>query len=123
MFFQVQTLGHVERDPELHVTQDGSQVTEFSLAVNTKRCVEDITLLLNCYAWGGLAETIERNVKKGSMIFVQGDFTPHQYTTEDGKYGLSLEVNVQKFSLAGRSKLQENGQHSGSGLDDLYCAY
>ena len=76
MFFQVQTLGHVERDPELHVTQDGLQVTEFSLAVKTKRCVEDITILLNCYAWGGLAETIERNVKKGSMIFVQGDFTP-----------------------------------------------
>ena len=122
MFFLVQTLGHVERDPELHVTQDGSQVTEFSLAVKTKRCVEDITILLNCYAWGGLAETIERNVKKGSMIFVQGDFL-HQYTTEDGKQSLSLEVNVEKFSFVGRSKVQENNQQSGAGLNNPYCAY
>jgi hypothetical protein len=54
---------------------------------------------------------------------VQGDFTPHQYTPEEGKQGSSLEVNVAKFSLAGRSKAQENGKQSGSSLDDPYCAY
>lgn len=124
MFFQVQALGQVERDPELHVTEDGkSSVTEFSLAVDTRRCVEDITIWLNCYAWGSLAETVKRNVTKGSMIFVQGGFTPHEYTTEEGKQVVSLEVNVEKFSFAGGSQSLENGQHSRTGLDDTYCAY
>lgn len=99
MFFQVEAFGKVERDPELHITKDGTPFTEFSLAVNKKRCVEDITIWLACYAWGDQAETIKRSVTKGAMLFVQGDFTPHQYTTKDGKQGLSLEVTIEKFSL------------------------
>ena len=99
MCIRMQAIGSVERDPELRVAKDGTPVTEFSLAVNTKRCMEDITIWLFCYAWGSQAETIKQCVSKGSMLFVQGDFTPHEYTTEDGKQGLSLEANVEKFSL------------------------
>lgn len=99
MFIEMQAIGSVERDPELHIAKDGTPVTEFSLAVNTKRCVEDITIWLFCYAWGSQAETIQRSVTKGSMLFVQGHFTPHQFMTEDGKQEVSLEVNVEKFSL------------------------
>jgi len=124
MFFQVQALGQVEQDPEIHVTEDGkSTVTEFSLAVKTRRCVEDITIWLNCYAWGDMAAIIERDVAKGSIIFLQGDLTPHQYTTEDGKQGVSLEVNVKKFTFAGGGELQENVQQSEHGIEDSYCAY
>jgi len=116
MFFQIQAFGKVERDPELHITKDGTPFSEFSLAVSKKRCVEDITIWLFCYAWGGHAETIKRSVTKGSMLFVQGDFTPHQYTTEDGKQGLSLEVNVEKFSFVDGSKPQRYCQPSGTAL-------
>jgi single stranded DNA-binding protein len=100
MFVQMQAFGSVESDPELRVTKDGTPHTAFSLAVNTKRCVEDTTVWLYCYAWGDQAETIQRSVTKGAMLFVQGDFTSHQYTTEDGKQEVSLEVNVEKFSFA-----------------------
>lgn len=99
MFFQVQAFGNVEQEPELHLNADGSQVTEFPLAVNTKRCVEDITIWLNCYAWGDMAAIMKQRVTKGSMLFVQGDFTPHEYSNEDGKQGVSLEVNVKMFSF------------------------
>ena len=116
MCIQMQAIGSVERDPELHITKDGTPVTEFSLAVNTKRCVEDITIWLFCYAWGVQAETIQRSVTKGSMLFVQGHFTPHHYMTEDGKQEVSLEVNVETFSFADGSKLQENSQQSGTRL-------
>jgi len=118
MFVQMQAFGKVERDPELHITKDGTPFTEFSLAVNTKRCVEDITIWLFCYAWGAEAETIQRSVTKGALLFVQGHFTPHQYTTEDGKQEVSLEVNVERFSFADGSKPDGNGQPSGTGLDE-----
>ena len=100
MFVQMQAFGSVESDPELQVTKDGIPHTGFSLAVNTKRCVEDTTVWLYCYAWGDQAETIKRSVTKGAMLFVQGAFTSHQYTAEDGKQEVSLEVNVEKFSFA-----------------------
>lgn len=108
MFIQMQAIGSVERDPELHITKDGTPVTEFSLAINTKRCVEDITIWLFCYAWGDQAETIQRSVTRGSNLFVQGHFTPHRYTTEDGKQEVSLEVNVEKFSFADENKPEGN---------------
>jgi single-strand DNA-binding protein len=119
MLIQMQAIGSVERDPELHITQDGTPVTEFSLAVNTKRCVEDITIWLFCYAWGDQAETVQRSVTKGSMLFVQGHFTPHRYMTEDGKQEVSLEVNVEKFSFAGENKPQVDDQQSGTGLTEI----
>ena len=106
MFIQMQATGSVERDPELHITKDGTPFTEFSLAVDTKRCVEDITIWLFCYAWGSQAETIQRSVTKGAMLFVQGHFTPHQFMTEDGKQEVSLEVNVETFSFADGSQPQ-----------------
>ena len=109
MFVQMQAFGKVERDPELVVTKGGIAFTEFPLAINTKRCVQDITVRLTCQVWGDQAETLQRSVTKGAMLFVQGHFTPHQYTMENGKQGLSLEVNVERFSFAGGSKPQGNG--------------
>jgi single-stranded DNA-binding protein len=116
MFIQMQAIGSVERDPQLHLTQDGTPFSEFSLVVNTKRCVEDITIWLFCYAWGSQAETIQRSVSKGSRLFVQGHFTPHQYLTEDGEQEVSLEVNVEQFSIASGSTAQEHDQQSGTTL-------
>src|SRR5437764_5979444 len=118
MFVQMQAVGKVERDPELVVTKGGMPFTEFPLSVNTKRCVENITIWLTCSAWGDEAETIQRSVTKGALLFVQGHFTPHQYTTEDGKQEVSLEVNVERFSFAEGSKPEGNGQQSGTGLDE-----
>jgi hypothetical protein len=71
MFVQMQAVGKVERDPELVVTKGGVPFTEFPLAVNTKRCVEDITIWLTCSAWGDEAETIQRSVTKGALLFVR----------------------------------------------------
>lgn len=117
MFVQLQALGSVERDPELVVTPVGMPFTEFPLAVNTKRCVEDITIRLICQAWGEQAETIKWSVTKGAMLFVQGHFTPHQYTTEDGKQEVGLEITVEKFSFADGGKPEGNSQQSLARLD------
>ena len=106
MFVQMQAIGKVEGDPELVITPVGIPFAEFPLAVNTKRCVEDITVWLTCQVWGELAETMQRSVTKGALLFVQGHFTPHQYMTEDGKPEVNLEVNVEKFSFADRSNPQ-----------------
>jgi single-stranded DNA-binding protein len=106
MFIQMQALGKVESDPKLRITKDGTPHADFSLAVDTKRCVQDVTIRLFCYAFGSQAETIERSVTRGSMLFVQGHFSQHLYTTEDGKQEVNLEVNVEKFSFANGSQPQ-----------------
>ena len=104
MFIQMQAIGRVERDPELRIAENGSPVSEFTLVVDTTRCVQDVTVPLFCYAWGKQAETIQSSITKGSLIFVQGHFSYQPYTTEDGKQAVSLEVNVETFHLAAESE-------------------
>ena len=112
MFVQMQAFGKVERDPELVVTKGGIPFTEFPLAINTKRCVQDITVRLTCQVWGDQAETIQRSVTKGATLFVQGHFTPHRFTTEEGEQEVSLELMVEKFSFAEGSKPERDGRQS-----------
>ncbi len=104
MFIQMQAFGRVERDPELLIAENGSPVAHFPLAVDTKRCVQGVTVPLYCYAWGKQAETIQSCITKGSMLFVQGHFSYQPYTTEDGRAEVSLEVNVEQFQLAAESE-------------------
>ena len=104
MFIQMQAIGMVERDPELRIASDGSPVAHFSLAVDTKRCVQDVTVPLYCYGWGKQAENIQSSVTRGSLLFVQGHFSYQPYTTEDGKQTVRLEVNVEQFQLAAENE-------------------
>ena len=122
MFVQLQAVGRVEGDPELVVTPVGTPFTEFSLAINTKRCLEDITIRLMCWAWGEQAENIKQSVTKGTMLFVQGPFTFHQDTMQDGKPGVNLEVTVETFSFAEESKSDGNSQQSLTRLDGLFLS-
>ena len=112
MSIQMQAFGSVERDPELVITPVGPPFAEFPLVVKTKRCVEDISILLTCQAWGEQAETIQRSVTKGATLFVQGHFTPHRFTTEEGEQEVSLELMVEKFSFADGSKPERDGRQS-----------
>ena len=103
MRVQLQAVGRVEGDPELVVTPVGTPFTTFPLAITTKRCLEDLTIQLTCWAWGEQAETIKQSVTKGTMLFVQGPFTFHQDTMQDGKPAVNLEVTVETFSFADES--------------------
>ena len=104
MFIQMQAFGRVERNPELRIEKDGTPVAHFPLAVDTKRCVQNVTVPLYCYAWGKQAENIQSTVTAGSMLFVQGHFSYQPYMTEDGQQTVSLEVNVEQFHFAAESE-------------------
>ncbi len=104
MFIQMQAFGRVERDPVLHIAENRSSHSEFPLAVDTNRCVQNVTVPLFCYGWGKQAENIQNSITKGSLIFVQGHFSYQPYTTEDGKPAVRLEVNVEQFQLVDESE-------------------
>jgi len=47
---------------------------------------------------------LSNHLKKGQMVFVQGDLNVRQYTTRDGRNGVSLDVTIEKFQFAGGKK-------------------
>src|SRR3989441_12491514 len=118
-FAQIQLLGNTGRDPEMNYTPDGIAVTKFSIAVSRRIKDAEETNWYNCTAWRNLAEMLSKHLRKGQMVFVQGDLHVRQYTTKDGRNGTSLDVTVDKFQFAGGKKEETTATAATSNDDPL----
>ena len=97
MLNKIMLIGNLGRDPELNVTQEGTPVTKFTLAVNrnTKTSTgerEKETEWFNIIAWRQLAEICERYLHKGSKIYIEGRLQTRKYTDKNGVERTSIEV-------------------------------
>lgn len=99
--------GHVTRDSELRATQSGTDVLNFSLAVNESRKNqhtgewEDIPNYIDCTLWGGRANGISRVLKKGVLVCLTGKL--HQSSWErDGVKRTKIEVYVDEVEVMRR---------------------
>ena len=97
MYNKVILIGNLGRDPEVRKLEGGVSVGKFSLATNenyqdksgewqTKTEWHDIVV------WRGLAERAERDLKKGSMVFIEGKLTHRKWQDNDGNNRYSTEV-------------------------------
>ena len=105
-------MGRLTRDPELRRTQTGVAVTSFTLAVdrdyNPKDGAEKETDFIDCNAWRGAAEFIERNFHKGSMAIVSGRLQIRNWTDKEGNKRRCAEV-VADSVYFGDSKKSDQG--------------
>lgn len=114
---QVQLIGNLGKDPEIRSVQSGDRVANFSVACgeswkdkNTGEKKEK-TEWVNVVVWGnGLVDVIEKYVKKGSRIFVTGQFRTRKYE-KDGVTHYNSECVVQ--GLGGRILLLGDGGGNG----------
>ena len=92
-------VGNVGKDPEIKHLDSGVAVASFSLATsesynakNGERVTN--TEWHNIVLWRGLAEVVEKYVKKGSKLFIEGKITSRQYE-KDGvtKYFTEIVAN------------------------------
>ena len=110
MINNVVLAGRVTKDIELKVTPTGKSVCSFSLAVNRKfvQDGERQADFINCQLWGKSAETLEKYVKKGMMIGVEGRIQTRKYTNQQGQIVYVTEVVADSFSFL--EKKQSNDQ-------------
>src|SRR5205085_9883636 len=103
-------IGNAGRAPEIRTTNDGMTVASFSLAVSTwSREAEGKgePIWLRIVAFGKLAETVEKFVKKGSQVLVAGRLSLREYTTKDGKERTSVEIIAQSIEVQHLEKKQQ----------------
>ena len=112
---KVQIIGNLGRDPEIKTIPSGQKVASFSLACSEKYTdkqgqKQEKTEWINCKAWGKLAEIIEKYVKKGSQIYVEGKIETQSFE-KDGvkKYKTEIIVN-QMLMLGGKGESAPNEQ-------------
>lgn len=98
-------IGGLTKDPELSTTSNGKQVCRFSIGVKRDFTTEgqQDSDFFNCVAWGGLAETCGKYLKKGSKVLVEGQMLTHSYEKDNVKRTL-YDINISKIEFLSNTK-------------------
>lgn len=88
MLNNVNLIGRVTKEIELRKTQSNKSVVKFTLAVDDGKDGQgnSKTQFIDCQAWEGLAETIQKYVLKGDMVNINGKLVNNNYESNGVKY-------------------------------------
>lgn len=96
-------IGNVARKPELNKTPNGDSVCTFYLITNTEYKKGDITHEESkshvCVAWGRLAEICAEMLEKGTLAFVDGRLSDHEFTDKSGAVKTQTEIIVSEMII------------------------
>ena len=108
MLNNVNLIGRVTKDIELRKTQSNKSVVKFTLAVDDGKDgqANSRTQFIDCQAWEGLAETIQKYVLKGDMVNINGKLINHNYESNGIKY-YSCLVLANGMTLLPNKRLNE----------------
>ncbi|HAS42648.1 MAG TPA: single-stranded DNA-binding protein [Microscillaceae bacterium] len=107
-------IGHLGDDPVVR-DYEGRKVANFSLAVNayTRPGEEPKTDWFRISFWGNNAEVVEKYLKKGKQVYVEGRLSTRTYTDNTGQTRFSLDVQGQNMTMLGSR--EEGGMNQGQG--------
>lgn len=106
-FSKVILAGNLTRDPEMRATTSGSQVCNFTIAVNrvykgSDGSNQEQVSYIDCVAWGKPGETIAQYTRKGSGIIVSGRLDQRSWEDKtSGQRRSRVEVVIDDFSFIG----------------------
>jgi single-strand DNA-binding protein len=110
---KVTLIGNLGNDPEVRSTTGGNRVATFSLA--TSRSWNDATGTKQektewhrCVVWNTknsqLADIVEKYVKKGDKIYVEGRIEYRQWQDKENQTRYSTEINVRELIMLGGAR-------------------
>lgn len=101
MINNVILVGRLTKEPEIRMTQSGTKVCSFTLAVNRKVQAQGQpdADFINCVAWSKTAELMEQYLSKGSQIGVEGRIQTRNYDNQQGQRVYITEVVVQSLTF------------------------
>lgn len=110
MINSVSLTGRLTKDPELRMTQSGTSVTSFTLAVNRRPNSQgqQEADFISCVAWGKTAQVAEQYLHKGSLIGIEGRIQTRSYDNQQGQRVYVTEVVTETLSFL-ESRQQSTG--------------
>ena len=115
MINKVILVGNVGLDPEVRTTESGVKVARVRLAT-TERIYNrqtnessDLTELHTVTLWRGLAEVVDKYVRKGSQIYVEGRLRTREWTDKDNIKRYTTEILADDLKLLGRRGDNQQG--------------
>jgi single-strand DNA-binding protein len=99
-------IGNVGKDPEVQSFESGRKRATFSLATSEKYrdkngVDQTITDWHNIVVWGPQADVVEKYIRRGMPIFVEGRIKTREYEAQDGQKKRITEILADNFSMLG----------------------
>ena len=107
MLNKVHLQGRLTADPEKRMTNTGTPVTSFTLAVDRDYNREEVDFI-NCVAWRNSADFVEKYFHKGDMMILTGRLQIRSYTDKSGNKRTASEVVVDNTYFGGSKKTAES---------------
>ncbi|MCF8374680.1 MAG: single-stranded DNA-binding protein [Bacteroidales bacterium] len=126
MLNKVMLIGNVGKDPEVRYFDNGVAKAQFSLATtesykNKEGQKTELTEWHNVVIWRGLAEVVEKYVKKGDKLFIEGKVKTRSYDDKDGNKKYITEIVADNMSMLGGRK--SDGTDSGQTTNEPAADY
>ncbi len=98
-------LGRLGADPEIRVSQDGNKIARFSIATSESWKDKNTNEKKDKTEWHkivifspGLADVVEKYLKKGALVYVEGQIRYRKYTDQAGIEKFITEVALQGYN-------------------------
>lgn len=107
MVNKVILIGNLGRDPEVRSLENGVMVAKFPVATNESYRDKNgewqqLTEWHDVVAWRYLAERAERDLKKGSAVYIEGKLTHRKWQDQEGNNRKTTEVVASYFRILNR---------------------
>ncbi|HUF25728.1 MAG TPA: single-stranded DNA-binding protein [Gemmatimonadaceae bacterium] len=121
---KVTLIGNLGNDPEVRSTTGGNRVATFSLATSRSWNSpsgdrQEKTEWHRCVVWNSkssqLADIVERYLKKGEKVYVEGRIEYRQWQDKEGQTRYSTEINVRELIMLGSRGGASDGTEGESG--------
>lgn len=100
MLNNITLMGRLTRAPELRLTQTGKSVASFTIAVD-RDYDRHKTDFINCVAWGGTAEFVDKHFTRGQLLALSGRLQMREWTDKNGNNRVIAEINAGNVYFCG----------------------
>ncbi|MBX2830811.1 MAG: single-stranded DNA-binding protein [Rhodospirillales bacterium] len=115
-------VGNLGRDPEIRFTQAGKKIANFSIATSEQWRDRQSGERRERTEWHrivvfneGLADVVERFVKKGSKLYIEGVLRTRKWQGQDGKDNYTTEIVLEGFNSNLTMLDNRGGEGGGTG--------
>lgn len=107
-------VGNVGKDPEIRHLDSGVAVANFPLATSENYTAKngdkvESTEWHNIVAWRGLAEVVEKYVKKGRQLYIEGKIKTRSWEDKEGNKRYTTEVVADVMQMLGNRQDNQPG--------------
>ena len=104
-------IGNIGKDPEIK-SFENNRVANFSLATSETRKNKSTgerttyTEWHSIAVWGPLVEIVEKYLRKGSQIYLEGKLRTRSWDGNDGTKRYTTEIVADSFTMLGKAPLE-----------------